>query len=168
MSRNTLRSHHLVRRQVGPDSDCSRRVFISHSTKDRSFVRRLLEILRQEGICYWYSETDIPAGADWHDEIGRALKACDRFLIILSPNAVGSVWVKRELRYALRRYRQDNRIVPVLYRDCKLERLSWVLPDFQYIDCRKGLKTERERLLQALRRCSRTPKRQRRSSAVRS
>lgn len=42
--------------------------------------------------------------------------------------------MKRELLYALRNARFDNHIVPVLYRACDPEMLSWALPTYQMAD----------------------------------
>lgn len=113
-----------------------RKIFISHAVRDRAFVKRLLGILKKNSISYWISEAHIPGASEWHDEIGKALKTCDWFLIILSPNAVKSVWVKRELMYALHPNRYNGRIIPVYYRTCRHELLSWTLEEFQFIDFR--------------------------------
>lgn len=122
-------------------------VFISHAVKDRVFVRRLLGILKKNCIPYWISEAHIPGAVEWHDEIGRALNRCSWFLIILSPNAVKSTWVKRELMYALQPKRYKGRIIPVYFRDCKHELLSWTLAELQFIDFRKDFKAGCEDLL---------------------
>lgn len=70
----------------------------------------------------------------WQDEIGLALHRCDWFVVILSPKAVKSMWVKRELSYALIQKRFENKIVPVLYRHCDYERLHWVLASTQAVN----------------------------------
>jgi hypothetical protein len=110
-------------------------VFLSHSNLDREFVSALAELLRRHGVPVWYSKTNILGAQEWHDEIGAALRRCDWFLIVLSPNSVDSMWVKRELMFALRKPHVAEKIVPVLYQPCDYEeRLSWVLPGFQLID----------------------------------
>lgn len=76
----------------------------------------------------------------WHDEIGQALARCNCFLIVLSPAAVDSEWVKRELVYALQAKRYRGRIAPMLFKTCKIERLSWTLSGFQHIDFRKNFR----------------------------
>ncbi|MGA9883983.1 MAG: toll/interleukin-1 receptor domain-containing protein [Candidatus Acidiferrales bacterium] len=109
-------------------------VFVSHSAKDRDFVRRLVRVFKEHGIRYWYSAAHISGAKQWHDEIGRALNRCDWFLVVLTPNAVRSQWVKRELLFALNHARYNERIIPVLRKPCKHSRLSWTLPEFQFID----------------------------------
>jgi len=70
----------------------------------------------------------------WHDEIGTALQRCDWFAVVLSPQSVESMWVKRELLKALEPRRFENRIIPILFQSCDYERLSWTLSFFQMID----------------------------------
>ncbi len=91
-------------------------------------------MLRRHGLPVWYSRTNIRGAQQWHDEIGAALRRCDWFVLVLSPSAVESIWVKRELLFSLQENRFDNKIVPLVYQDCDYERLSWTLPIFQMID----------------------------------
>lgn len=113
-----------------------RETFISHAASDREFVERLVGMLRRHGVPYWYSDTSIQGGQQWHDEIGAALRRCDWVLVLLSPEAVRSRWVKSELLYSLRQDRLDGRIVPLLLQDCAFDNLSWTLGGMQMIDFR--------------------------------
>lgn len=113
-----------------------RELFVSHSSRNRRFVKAFIEILRRHRIRSWYSEHHIIGAKQWHDEIGRALRRCDWFLVVLSPDAVRSTWVKRELMYALQRDAFQERIVPVLIKSCDLDRLSWTLAAVETIDFR--------------------------------
>jgi len=114
-----------------------REVFLSHSDRDRAFAGQIADLLQRHGIPTWYSRHRILGAAQWHDEIGAALHRCDWFVILLSPNAIESVWVKRELLFALNQKRLEGRIVPVLYEPCDFTRLSWTLPSFQIVDFTK-------------------------------
>lgn len=111
-----------------------REIFLSHADSDRPFVERLAKMLRHHGLPVWYSRTDVIGAQLWHDEIGSALRRCDWFLLVLSPSAVESIWVKRELLFSLRDSRFDHRIVPIIYQPCDYEKLSWTLNSFQMID----------------------------------
>ena len=93
-------------------------VFLSHSSADRVFTARLAEVLRSHGIPVWYSNINILGAQQWHDEIRAALRRCDWLVVVLTPDAVASRWVKRELLFALQQDRFDNRIAPVLYQSC--------------------------------------------------
>jgi hypothetical protein len=126
-----------------------REVFLSHSHQDRAFASRLAETLGRHGVPVWYSRERIQGAQQWHDEIGRALRRCDWFALVLSPSAVRSEWVKRELLFALQKRRYQKRIVPLLRRRCRYDRLSWTLDSMQRVDftgdfaaaCRTLLKT---------------------------
>ena len=97
-------------------------------------MTKLVGMMRRHGLPVWYSRTNIRGAQQWHDEIGAALSRCDWFVLILSPNAVESVWVKRELLFSLQQNRFESRIVPVLFQPCAYDQLSWTLPLFQMID----------------------------------
>lgn len=112
--------------------------FLSHSDKNRAFVTKLARTLRSHRIRVFYSRRHLKGAQQWHDEIGAALARCDWFLLVLSPQAVRSEWVKRELLYALQSDRYRNHIAPLLLKPCDIERLSWTLSGFQRIDFTKG------------------------------
>ena len=61
-------------------------------------------------------------------------RRCDWLVLVLSPSAAESVWVKRELLYALQQGRFNGRIVPLLYKPCAYDRISWTLSQMQMID----------------------------------
>jgi len=109
-------------------------VFLSHSDKDRKFVTDLVKVLRQHGIPVWYSRENIVGAQEWIDEIGSALNRCDWFIIILCPNSIKSMWVKRELNYALKQEQLEKKIIPLLFKSCNFTKLSWTLSIFQMVD----------------------------------
>ncbi len=111
-----------------------KKTFISHSAQDSQFVIRLAAVLKQYRIPYWYSAQHIRGAQEWHDEIGRALDECNWFLVVLTPAAVRSLWVKRELFFALNEQRYHEHIVPLLLKPCQFRDLSWTLRQFEFVD----------------------------------
>lgn len=109
-------------------------VFLSHSSLDGQFASDLVAVMRRHGVPVWYSQTNIIGAQQWQVQIGAALQRCDWFAVILSPQSAGSMWVKRELSYALEQNRFDNRIVPIIYQTCDFEELSWTLSTFQMVN----------------------------------
>lgn len=109
-------------------------VSLSHSAKDKRFLKRLSGVLRDHEVPVWFSEHGIRGAAQWHDEIGAALARCDWMIVILSPAAIASRWVKREVTHAIEEPRYDGRIIPVRISACEAKELSWVLPQIQTID----------------------------------
>lgn len=111
-----------------------REVFLSHSSQDRQFATDLAVVMRRHGIPVWYSQTNILGAQQWQDEIGAALQRCDWFVLVLSPNSEQSMWVKRELSYALQQKSFENRIIPINYQPANFQQLSWTLSIFQMVD----------------------------------
>ena len=108
-------------------------VFVSHSSQDRKWVEKeIVAILSGNGIKPWYSKTSISTASQWEREILRGLESCDWFLLVVSPRAARSEWVKDELNWAV--YNRPTRIVPVIMQDCNLWDFHIRLPRIQNID----------------------------------
>lgn len=122
-------------------------IFLSHCSADKATADQVATVLREHGLPVWYSSTNILGAQQWHDEIGAALRRCDWFVILMSEAAVNSVWVKRELLYALQQRRYVNRITPVLVNPCDYEQLSWTLSALQMISFKPGLEAGLRELL---------------------
>jgi TIR domain len=110
-------------------------VFLSHASLDAEIAERVTQVLRDHGVPTFFSPANVVGAQQWQDEILQGLKRCDWFIVLLSPNAINSMWVKRETAFAMRERRYENRIVPLLYRDCDLGPLEW-LTIFQIVDFR--------------------------------
>jgi hypothetical protein len=123
-------------------------VFVSHSSKNAGFISRLNGVLTDHKVNSFVSKANIRGAQQWHDEIGTALKRCDWFLLVLSPQSVRSRWVKHELIYALQASRYKERIIPVLYRQCDTDALSWTLSSIEWIDFRGNFDEACKELLQ--------------------
>src|SRR5438105_3682941 len=100
-------------------------VFLSHAHQDAVFVRRLTEDLRRHNVPVWFSERNIAGARQWMDEIGEALGRCDWLIVILTPAAVASTWVKREVGFALNEQRYGERVIPLLLKRCVPKKLAW-------------------------------------------
>jgi hypothetical protein len=131
------------------------RVFLSHSSHDRRQAARIARFLDANGVEYFYSKHHILGAEQWHDELGTALRRCNRFALLLTPNAVRSRWVKHELVFALQAPEYRNRIAPLLFEPCSEKKLSWTLPNFQHIDFRRRFDEACVELLTTLQKRSR-------------
>jgi hypothetical protein len=128
-----------------------REVFLSHASKDHAKAKRLRDVLVAHGVPVWISSHHIRGAQQWQDEIGEALARCGWFIVLLTPNAVKSMWVKRELNYALIEKRYQDRIIPLLTSKCDYRALSWTLPQFQMIDFTKDYWDASDELLRVWR-----------------
>ena len=81
--------------------DAGKVAFISHSSKDKPFVRQLAADLSANGIGVWLDEQRIHVGDSLPEKIAQGLASSDYFLIAVSQHSVDSPWVKKELNSAL-------------------------------------------------------------------
>ncbi|CAI7975199.1 hypothetical protein FRAHR75_1730003 [Frankia sp. Hr75.2] len=88
-------------------------VFLSYSTKDRDFARRLASDLERARLEVWLDEHALKVGTDL-SAIESAIRSADCLVVVLSTGSIGSEWVERELDLA---ERSGVRILPVLLED---------------------------------------------------
>lgn len=92
-------------------------VFISHSSKDDTFVDNLRLDLHRRGYETWVDHHDIPAGKVWDQVVEQQLKTCDIMILVLSPAATAS----EEVGVEWREFRSMNKLIlPVKVQDCPI------------------------------------------------
>jgi TIR domain-containing protein len=82
--------------RYGEAAGDSRTIFISHSSKDKWFVRRDADDLKMLGHKIWLDERNIKVGQSIPRAIQQGLEQCAFVIIFLSPNSVFSHWVEIE------------------------------------------------------------------------
>jgi uncharacterized protein YjbI with pentapeptide repeats/DNA-binding XRE family transcriptional regulator len=85
--------------------------FISYSSKDEDFARKLCADLQERGIRCWFAPDDLQIGDKYVSRIHESIKLSDKVIVILSENSVGSSWVGREIEAALEKESQLKRNV---------------------------------------------------------
>lgn len=94
------------------------RIFISHSSQDDSWCRPFADALTAVGYDVWYDQAGLTGGAAWVEAIQREVQARDVFLVVLTPEALDSPWVRDELQLAIATRR---RVLPILLRNCQVD-----------------------------------------------
>jgi hypothetical protein len=74
--------------------------FISFSSKDIEMALRVHDALTIRGIDCWISKRDIPTGANYQEEIARAIKTASIMVLIFSENANSSNNIPDEIALA--------------------------------------------------------------------
>lgn len=83
--------------------------FISYSTKDEEFARRLHGRMRQAGLRVWFAPEDAKGGEILHEQLFRAIQLYDKLLLVLFENSIRSEWVMTEIRKAREAEKKENR-----------------------------------------------------------
>ena len=79
----------------------SSHVFLSYARADGSFVSQLQADLQAGGISVWIDHEDIQPGTpDWEDSLRQAIRQAAAVVLVASPSARSSRYVKDELRIA--------------------------------------------------------------------
>lgn len=109
--------------------------FLSHSSKDKDFVRKLRNELIHNNVKVWFDENDIFAGDSIKKEIQKGINKSDLCLFILSQNSIKSDWTKYEVYKFLDSF-DNKRIIPIILDDSikKLPDTLKQLSDLKYID----------------------------------
>lgn len=90
------------------------KVFISHSSKDKSFVHKLKEELSKDNLLkFWIDENEILAGDDIQKTITDSLKEMDYLLLVISENSIKSHWVNFEVSQFIGADK-NKRIIPII------------------------------------------------------
>lgn len=90
---------------------------MSHAHTDEALVARITEVLEKSGLEVWDPDREILPGDNWAGEVARALEESQAMVVILTPDAATSPWVKWEIEYALGAKNYTNRLVPVVVGD---------------------------------------------------
>lgn len=123
-------------------------IFISYSSRDENEVQELLQLLQKEKISYWKAPEMIPIGSNYAKEIPNMIGTCAAFMLVISNNSMDSIWVEKELDFAINRRKV---IVPVAIEDCQLsDMFTFYLNNVQTIYYNEGIDRARSRLLERL------------------
>lgn len=136
-----------VKRHQSKDSKIV--AFLSHSSKDKAFIRQLASDLDRNGITVWLDEKEIRVGDSIVEKVGQGLADSDYFLIALSEHSVSSPWVTKELNHALVREieKREVKILPLMLSECEIPDL---IRDKLYADFSTSYKTGLSSLLESL------------------
>ena len=84
------------------------RVFLSYSRKDGlEFARRLQAMLEAEGLSLYRDLSDLEGGEDWWRQVETAIKSVEHVVLVLTPEALQSRYVRDEWKLA----RQEGKAV---------------------------------------------------------
>jgi len=97
-------------------------VFISHSSYDKPFVRRLSEELSKHGISSWVDEGELHYGDSLVQKISDAIEHISLVLAVISEHSVNSSWVRQELDWAMTKEIKNRRVVviPTVIQKCDI------------------------------------------------
>ena len=126
------------------------KVFLSYAERDEKIARVIRTELEKGGFQVWDPVTKLAPGDNWALELGKALKDAQAMVVLLSPAALASNNVRREIEYALGEVRLKGRLVPVVIRPVK--EIPWILETLNVVRIDSDPERGSRRLAQELKR----------------
>jgi hypothetical protein len=111
--------------------------FVSYAHRDKVLVYNALRSFHENGLYMWYDD-GIPPAEEWQNEIAQKIMESAMLVVFLSPNAVSSSYVNREIQFALSENKpilpifiEETSLTPSLklclhqYQSCFFHKLNW-------------------------------------------
>src|SRR5262249_29828994 len=97
--------------------------FISYSSKDDDFAKRIYADLQSNGVRCWFAPHDLRIGDKFIDEIDSAIRLRDKVVLVLSEDSINSDSVEDEVTTAFEEERKRKQIVlfPIRLDDAVME-----------------------------------------------
>lgn len=113
------------------------KVFLSYSHEDRDLAHRVAVSLSEAGLTVWDPAIELLPGDPWARKIDQALEESDAMVVLLTPRAIDSPWVRREIEYALGEVRFENKLIPVLVdsqSELLADKIPWILRRLKLVE----------------------------------
>ena len=132
----------------GIDACTTAPVFISYATADRKKALAICEAIERRGTKCWISTRDVEPGANYQEEIVRAIRNARSMVLVFSAAANNSDEIKKELSLASRRH------LPVLALRIQnvepSDAFAYELSTRQWLDAFNGLDTSLDALVRKI------------------
>jgi len=100
-----------VRSDVVPKMFGYSSCFISYSSEDEAFAKRLRADLIRTGVQCWFAPEDLRIGDHVRQRIDDSIRSYDKLLLVLSAKSIQSQWVEAEVEAAFEKERKQKTIV---------------------------------------------------------
>jgi hypothetical protein len=98
------------------------RIFLSHSSSDKLFVKKLAQDLTSQSHFVWLDEWEIRVGECIPTRIEQGLQETDFVVLVMSKRSCSSAWVEREwkTKYWEEINSRQVKILPILLEECEI------------------------------------------------
>lgn len=86
-------------------------LFLSHSSKDKTWVAQLAEDLNLCGVDVWFDSWELRVGDDLHERIADAIDKSRFVGVVVTKHFSESKWIRGEVHQALSREKAGDRTV---------------------------------------------------------
>lgn len=109
-------------------------VFISHSSKDKNEVEKLLPFINGMNLPVWFDKYNIDVGQSIVEKVQEGVKNSYAVIFWITDNFLESKWCKREMQAFIKRMiEEDILIISILDKNVSIDRLPIFLQDIKFI-----------------------------------
>ena len=90
------------------------KVFVTHAESDELLAREVVRALGQAGLEVWDEAVEVYPSDNWAKVIGEALEQAEAMVVLLTPEALDSTRVVRDIQFALTKITFKDRLISVL------------------------------------------------------
>ena len=109
-------------------------VFISHSSKDKQEVEKLLPFINAADLPIWFDKYNIDFGQSIVDKVQEGVENSYAVIFWITKNFLKSKWCETEMRAFVRRMiEEDILIICILNKDVSIDDLPIFLRDIKFI-----------------------------------
>lgn len=123
------------------------KVFISYSERDEPLAKKVAAALEEAGLDTWHYKREIMPGDNWAEKVAQGLKEADAMVVLLTPAALESAFVRWNIDYALTEKAFNKRLIPVFVgkpEEFSQHEIPWILKRLKTITLPKHGKNEEQ------------------------
>lgn len=113
------------------------KVFLSYAQSDREVAKELSRHLEEVGHKIWFADDALFPGQNIALEVGKALDKSEAMVVLLSPQALKSDWVRQEIEFALGAPQFRGRLIPVIVKPTA--DIPWILKKLPIVKLGKNI-----------------------------
>lgn len=112
----------------------SKQVFISHSSKDKKDVEKIIPYLNGQDLPVWFDKCSISVGNSIIESVQAGIEESDMVIFWVTDNFLSSNWCRFEMRaYIKRLIEEEIQMIIVLADEIETKRLPLFLQDIKHI-----------------------------------
>ena len=122
----------------GPPVISKKKIFLSHSSKDKPIVDLYFNELQKTEIKVWYDREEIIPGDSITSKINEGLSECELGVLFMSDNFLSkhSGWTEAESNYFISARMKNTKSLIVVNLGVALDNIPPLLQDYLYIDAK--------------------------------
>jgi hypothetical protein len=126
-----------------PGATISRvKLFLSHASEDKNYVRQLADRLVAEGFEVWLDERNMTLGDSLLGKINEGLLESDYGVVVLSPTFFGKKWTRVELGALMALETKTKKMILPIWKDLSAVEITDLMPtmaDYLSVSASAGL-----------------------------